>query len=244
MKRIIMIIYIFISCVSLSAYEKPNEITFVLARPKEDKGSKWLIDLYTEAFSRMGIKFNIYNVPTKRAGVMANSGEVDGEASRVYSYSQKFKNLVRVEEHNNYIIFAAYSTNDKIKLKGWESLQGTDYNIEYRLGLKKAETEVPKYVEKKNITEIRLIDNALKMLIVGRMDLYIEIENYFKNFMEHKKFESEIYNVGVMEKVTAHGFLHKKHKELEPELSSTIKEMKQDGTVAEILAKHNLDIEY
>lgn len=195
----------------------------------------------------MGIKFNTLLVPPTRGGFMANHGLVDGEISRVYSYSENFPNLIPVEENTNYIVFMAYSCDKKIKLDGWKSLKDKQYKIEYRAGVKFIENKLNTFPKEENVSEARIIENAIRKLLAERIDIYIDIEQFFKdysNFKNNKSLTDKIHAVGVIDKVSVHAQLHKKHRQLEPELSKTLKTMKEEGFFQKILDKYELDLEY
>ena len=81
--------------------------------------------LYGEAFRRLGYQFAYQVYPSKRASVMANGGEVDGEPQRVRDYAVSYPNLIRVNEPSFTNRVLAFATNPDIRLDGWDSLRGT-----------------------------------------------------------------------------------------------------------------------
>lgn len=92
-----------------------SHITFANTIPKENARSKWYNKVYTEAFSRLGIQFEIEYLPMKRASVLANDGIYDGELGRVKGFDKKYPNLIQVEEPIWVANFIAYSTNTDIQ---------------------------------------------------------------------------------------------------------------------------------
>lgn len=228
-KVILLIILLMFSSISfIFAYEKPKKITFACA----NKPSEKLVNVYMEAFRRLGISFEYYVVPARRASQMSNSGEVDGEISRVCCYGKVYPDLVRVKEANKILFFKAYSFNSNIRLDGWNSLKGTEYNIDYRMGVKLVEKHILENAEKNQVTVIRKVSSAISRMDINRSDIYIDTDSMVESYLKTSEFKSlnkKLYEVGIMEKTTAHAFLNKKHKSLEPELSRVLKDLKKEG---------------
>ena len=209
-----------------------GKITLVLPRKPDNFLAKWLNMVYTEAFRRLNMEFVYKYTSPKRCMLLSDSGKVDGELWRVYDYSSVHSNLIRVEESPFSNRFCAYATAPDIKLNGWESLRDTDYKVDYRRGQKKTHEKLPGIVRKENLSTINHWTHGLKRLIAGRTDIYVDIEWTIKDALKADEFEnSNIHIVGVMEEMTSHAFLHKKHKELAPKLSAVLKEMKNEGLI-------------
>ncbi|MCP4374096.1 MAG: amino acid ABC transporter substrate-binding protein, partial [Deltaproteobacteria bacterium] len=142
----------------------------------------------------------------------------------------KHPNVIRVEESHYTSGFIALATNPLIQLNGWKSLENTGYLVEYVRGSKISETNLPKYVKPHNLSAITSINQGVKRLILGRTDVFIDAESGLSSILRSDNVEkSGIQIVGVLHKHTAHAFLHKKHKDLEPKLSSVLKKMKKEG---------------
>jgi hypothetical protein len=220
------------------SYTVPSKI--VLSGTLETKNSlqgKFLKMVYTEAFKRLGIEFEYKGFPAKRSSFMSDTGKTDGEISRVYEYLDTHPNMVRVKEYVIICLFNAYAFKPGIKLDGWESLKGTDYNVEYRRGVKKCEAKLPEVVSKEKLSAITSIKSGAKKLINRRTDILITLDYIMNELLLLDEFKnSGIYIAGIMDSsTTAHAFLHKKHKLLVPKLSSVLKQMKTEG----LLEKYN-----
>ena len=208
------------------------KITLVLPRKPDNFLAKWLNMIYSEAFRRLDMEFVYKYTSPKRCTRLSDSGKVDGELWRVYDYNSMHPNLVRVEESPFSNRFCAYATASDIELDGWESLRNTDYKIDYRRGQKKTHEKLPSIVRKKNLEMINHWNHGLKRLILGRSDIYVDIEWTINDALKSDEFRhSDIHVVGVMETVSSHAFLHKKHKDLVPKLSAVLKEMKNEGLI-------------
>jgi len=205
------------------------KVAFTL--PPDHHLSKFFTLVYTEAFSRMDIDFQIEHLPPERASEYSDQGLVDGEINRVYSYNETNSNLIRVEEPHMYIRFSAFSTDPELQLYGWESLKNTEYRVEYRLGVKKSELMLPQYVSEDNLIIGYAVEDAIQHLMDNKTDLYVDVENTVEGYLHSTSFNKdiEIFNSGMMEETTGHAFLHKKNSDLVPKLSDIIKDMKSEG---------------
>lgn len=244
-RKIYLVFFIFILMhiisYSLPLYEKPKEITFSVIGDKNNKTSLWLNDIYTEAFRRMGIKFKVVFLPGNRAAKYSELGITDGEIERVETFGEFHRNLVKVREHSRILVFSAYSFNENIKLDGWDSLIDKDYKIGYKLGTKLIENEILKRVDKSQVSATVNGYSSLEKLNRGRIDIFIDIEGDIDKYTEHPEFNNRraLHKVGVMTEITVHAHLNVKHKELEPELSDILAEMKKEGLFKEYMKKYN-----
>ncbi len=136
---IVILTSLFFSVSNVMCQESFKENTFVMAfnRPENDHLGKWERLIHTEIFRRLGVKIEFRDYPTKRAGMEADAGNVDGEAGRIYQYADAHPNLIRVEESLLAVSYAAFTAKDSIpQLNGWNSLKGTTYYVEYQRGIK------------------------------------------------------------------------------------------------------------
>lgn len=199
---------------------------------KETFHGRWIFLIYQEAFKRLGYNLEYVEYKPKEASEKADSGKIDGEINRVPDYNLKHPNLIRVEEPHFTMSFCAYTALPNVTLDGWQSLKDTTYNVVYRLGVKKCEIEIPQYVPASNIDTVNYVFNGLKKIASKKADIYIDVDSSIEEELNSDTFlESGIRKAGVMEQITAHAFLHKKHEALVLQLSQTLKEMKQEGVI-------------
>jgi len=209
--------------------QETKTLVFVSPRFPDDPLVTQLSEVYTKILAQMGIGFEYRNLPAKRASIAANSGEVDGDLTRVYSYNDKFTNLIRVEESNHLVEFSAYTTDPDLSLHGWESLKG--YRVDCRRGVIMCTEHVSKVTL---MYEANSIDQLVYRLLNGYTDVIVRNANIFDNYMKSEAFKQidpgkKVLKAGVMQYISAHAFLHKKHKDLVPKISELLKEMKRTG---------------
>lgn len=200
---------------------------------------RWLIDVYTEVFRRIGYQFEFQSYPVVRASKMADSGKVDGEMYRADDYSEEFQNLIRVDKSDLVAInLVAYSAKPEILLNGWDSLRNTEYKVEYRRGVKKIENRLSQVIKSENLSAINRVDQGLKKLIMGRIDIFVDAEiavmDSLRKLDPHKFDKYKVYRSGTMESIPLYMFLHKKHADLVPKVTEVLKTMQQEGLIAKL----------
>ncbi len=209
---------------------KSKNIIMVTVRAKDSTGGMFLNMVYTEAFMRLGRKFEYQQYPPTRCIVLSDAGHVDGEITRIDRYGKSHPNVIRVEEKHYTSGFLAITMDNSLNLDGWESLRDTDYQVIYRNGVKGAEPHLLKTVKPENIKTVNTLLSGLRMLVTGRCDVYVESESELIPFLTSDEFsKSGIHIAGVMQRYTAHAYLHKKNKDLVPKLAIVLKKMKTEG---------------
>ena len=217
--------------------------TFTMAfggDPAQQPLFKFYERLYGEAFKRLGYQFAYQVYPSKRASVMANAGEVDGEPQRVRNYAVSFSNLIRVNEPSFTNRVLAFATNPAIQLDGWDSLRGTRYRVDYRLGSLVAEQELPSRVASPQLTGVPTVAQILKKLKFNRTDIYVDTEWTVLPVLQTAEFkDAGIVPVGVMSSNKSYPFVHKRHALLAPKLADVLRQMKKEG-VYDLILKESL----
>lgn len=213
-------------------YRLPKTIVMVTGLNEETSVTgRWLSLVYTEAFGRLGITLIYKTYPLKRCSLLSDSGDVDGDLWRNPTYGEVHPNLIRVEGQGPSAAFIAYATNPNIKeLNGWESLIGTEYRVDYLRGTKRMDELLPDLINNEQIDIVNKIEHGLTKLTLGRTDIFLGNELMVNEMLKTDAFKNlGIHQVGVIERVFSHAFLHKKHKDLEPELSAILIKMREEG---------------
>lgn len=212
---------------------KNNTFVMAFTRPETTHSGRWQRLIYTEIFRRLGIKAEFRDYPSKRATIESDAGNIDGDTVRPYQYAAEHPNLIRVEESLFSINHCAFTVNDSIpQLKGWDSLKGTDYKVEYRRGVRVCEINLSKFVKAENLSDVTEAEQGLKKLISGRTDLFIYDEEWMLTALQTPEFKgSKVRSAGFMQSVDIHGYLHKKHSDLALKMAEVIKAMKAEGLI-------------
>lgn len=235
LKCLLFSLYISVILPHAATGQDAKTLVFVSPRFADDPLVSQLSEVYSKILDQIGIGFEYKNLPTKRASIASDSGKVDGELTRVYSYNDKFTNLIRVEEANHRIEFAAYVIHPVLSFDGWESLKG--YRVDCRRGVKMCVDNVSKVTV---MHETNTVEQLVLRLLNGYTDVIVQnAEAFDYRRMRSDSFslfdpEKKIRKAGVMQTITAHAFLHKRHQALVPQISQLLKKMKESGEYQKI----------
>ena len=115
----------------------------------------------------------------------------------------------------------------------------TRYRVGYRAGVKKTETTLPLFVSSNRLVPSPNIIQALNNLAKGNIDIYIDTERpvdaAFKNNSDLGKLG--IRKIGVVESISTHAFLHKKHRALVPKLATELRKMREEGLIERLRSR-------
>lgn len=229
----------------VSATELSSKLTLVGGRSANDPRVQWMLSVYQEAFSKYNIQLEFLDVPPRRAIKMAKRGDVDGDIARVASYASFNPELVPVKEPISKVFFMAFSTDKSIKLTGWNDLKKQAYNVECRLGVKLCEKRVNAVLAQGQLTLAKDIEKATDKLLKGRSDIYIENSALFYQALATQfppETQDRIFEAGMLEEVTIHLHLHKKHQALAVLISNTLAEMKAQGRFEYYRKQHDINV--
>ncbi|MYM99109.1 hypothetical protein [Duganella vulcania] len=105
--------------------------TMLLAHPYPRETSyapRVLALICADAFQQLNMDADV------RGAIEAESGKIDGEVGRAYTYGDKRPNLVRVDEPLVSFRVVAFTRIPDLKISGWDSLKGTSYRVQSRSG--------------------------------------------------------------------------------------------------------------
>ncbi|MFD2205849.1 substrate-binding periplasmic protein [Kiloniella antarctica] len=186
-----------------------------------------------EAYGRLGIDAKFPRLPAARALAVANSGRVDGELYRIKNIQLKYKKLIMLPVPIGIMEGVAITTNSKISLDGWQSLE--PYRVCIRNGVKFAEAGTKKMkVDVANSNEqlfMNLGMNRCDVIVLARLTS-IELA---QNFEKEMKIPLQYH---VVQTYPLFHYLHKKNKHLVPKLTEILEAMEADGTIAKIRAQY------
>jgi polar amino acid transport system substrate-binding protein len=233
LKQLFAFAMIFLPISSLSAQGLQKEI--VLA----DSGDRLLNgvaqEVGTRVFGKYNIDFKLRTFPKARALAMANAGDADGDAYRVYDLQKisggKYPNLMRVDAPYISIYWTAFVSNNykDIKVTGWKDL--ANYNVAAIRGNKKMEARLNEFVPKEKRTLVNSYEQAFKMLRRGRVDVVVGKPSVGVSYLKKHK---DLHMIGEFENQNIYMYLHKKHKQLIPGIEFELRKMKKSGALLNI----------
>jgi polar amino acid transport system substrate-binding protein len=184
-----------------------------------------------EAFKRLNRQFRIISLPSERSLVSANAGEIDGEGLRIAGLSDKYPNLVQVDEPFVGISFVAFSSDATIKIDGWDSL--APYRVAFINGWKLFEAHSG---SARVVNKVDTPQQMFDMLQRDRVDLVLYTLADGLEYTRSNGLARIAPLKPSLKDVDLYLYLHKKHADLAPKLAQIIRAMKADGSYNEILA--------
>lgn len=234
------------ACLLLSAHT-PASPVFTMAfgkDPKLDAQYSFYEHVYREAFRELGYRFTYKIFPSKRSSLNANRGIVDGEPQRVFSYGQKFTNLIRVEEPiftNRTIAVSNMTTpnHSALQVNGPESLEGKNLRVDYIRGSVWSKTHLEPIIPEAYLLAVASTEMGLTRLEAGRSDILVALEPQLLKLLSlPERKNSSLKPIGVLGQNDSYPYLHNRHKELAPKLAGIIRQMKADGRYNQYLKQH------
>lgn len=198
------------------------------------------IDRVAEAaLARLGIKLITVRLPAERALIDANKGILDGEVSRVAGLEHTYTNLVRVPEKLIDIEFTVFSRHVEHLAPGWKALQ--PYSTAFINGWKILENNVPENAE---ITKVKTPLQLFNLLNLDRVDLIIYERWGGTALIDKLQFENIRRLQPALLTKGMFMYLNKKYKNLVPQLTQALKDIKADGTYDRIYQQTLKPLEY
>jgi len=224
----VTLIAVVVPCRTVSAAD-----TFVMAYLDEPTNSAGMLGFhlfYTEAFRRLGMELTYKVYPPARASVMLNTGEVDGEASRIAGYAENYPNVVMVDEPIFIMKLIAVAKDPAIQLDTWEELRDSGYRVDYFRGIAAAENLLPDLVKAENLSAVSDPAQAMKKLMTGRTEIYIDVDARITALLASPEYQdSGIRVLNAEEEIPNYPYVHKRHADLAPRLAEVLKQMKAEG---------------
>lgn len=186
-----------------------------------------------EAYQRLGISIETSILPGERAIWSANQGVTDGEVSRVEGLDSQYPNLVRIPVVIEFLDAMAFVKKARFEVNGWESLR--DYTIGIRIGSKFAE----RGTEGMNTEMVVTHDQAFKKLAAGRNDVVVfsRIEGMAALTAMRDNLQPMLGITMLeppIERIYGYHYLHKKHSDLIPLITSALQELEEEGRIQKI----------
>ena len=190
------------------------------------------------AYGKLGIEIEFKLYPAGRALRVSNSGEEDGEAYRTIDFNHGESNLIRVEVVIAKVEWWVYAKHLKFELEGVSSLKS--YRVSSRRGILVAD-KMLKNVRKKQL--VNTFFQTLATLNADRVDLALIPKWTALSIL--KKDPMDIYPLKPAIKIDKlYHFLHKKHRDLVPRITSILTVMEKKGEINRIwqaVEKQNLE---
>jgi len=213
-----------------------KKMIFVCAAPENSKLGRHLKLLYTEAFKRLNIKFELKYLPAKRATKMTDLELADGDLWRIHAYGKLHQNLIFIDSYVGIVSFSAYAYKPGIKISGkWNGFANTNYNVSYRRGVLYSKLKLRPFVKNKNLSASNSVIIGLRKLLKKRIDVFVGVTENINAVLKTEEFKDRgIYQVKIIDSIRGYPYLLKKHRSLALKLKNTLLKMQNEDLIKKI----------
>jgi len=195
-----------------------------------EDGSGFFNRLTAELFRRLDIDYQLSFMPAQRSLVSTNNGTTDVIIGRTAAIEKKLPNLVRVPVNILDFDFTAYTKDPTIRIDRWDSLN--PYIVGIINGWKIVEQNV---AGSREVVKVNEFGQLLTLLDKGRVEVAILDRVMGEWTFRELGLELKINKPPLTSKPNFI-YLHKKHRDLIPEITSGLLQMQQDGSFDAIYA--------
>jgi len=229
----------------------PAPAPFVMGTDLEDATlfGKWYRQIFGEAFGRLGVLLTVVVVPTARLTILADRGEVHGQAARIHAYAETHPNQVRVEEAVHKVRLALYAFGPAAhpdQPRQLEDLAAGKWRVEYRRGVAVCEKMLRPLLAAERFSDVTSTEQGLKKLKAGRTDLYCDFDTGVRNELLTPAFKGETGYRKALDldvDLPLYPYVHKSRAELAPRLAEALRKMKDEGLIDRYLREAERELE-
>lgn len=192
--------------------------------PLSEPGQDGMLDLIVKgAFARAGVEVALQQLPSERGLVMADAGQVDGDANRISGLETAYPNLLRVPECNMIYEFTAFALRPDVSVRHWDDLR--HYTVAYIIGWKIYDENV----RASSTVKVATPENLFALLRAGRVDVVL----YYRLGGLYYARKLGLANLRPLDPPLAtremYMYLNRRHADLLPRLADALRDMKKDG---------------
>jgi polar amino acid transport system substrate-binding protein len=236
MRHTLFLLLIF-SAINFSAINAAHSGTIVLATPlgpplslKDQKG--FIDQVVAEALKRNGHTLKVSHLPAERALINANKGIDDGDLHRIAGLSKKYPNLIQTPEKTFTMEFVAFSRKTDFSTADWNSLK--PYSIGIIGGWKILEKNVPADTD---LIKVKNPQQLFSLLQNNRVDVILFGKWQGRSYIKENNIQDVKELQPALAKMDMFVYFHKKHKDLLPKFSDTLRQMKASGAYQDLYRK-------
>jgi len=195
-----------------------NEQTHALAK-----------EIVRVAYERIGVGVEFDDLPAQRGLEWANSGRTDGDLARIDGTDKKFVNLIKISTPVTSFKGVVFTKNIERNILSWKDLNGLSIGIiggiRYSdIGTKGLDRVLARDMHHLfKLLEKEHIDVAVAVLDAGKIEVYQNHGGSNIHTIGQPLFEAPLFH-----------FVHKRNKDLVPQLESVLQKMMETGEIASI----------
>ena len=217
-----------------AAEDTPPELRFAVIA--DVPSTELALELLRTAYGQLGIDVVTRLVPSRRALLMADIGEVDGDLFRIASVGDQYPNLMRIPYPLLEGRLHAITSNPAlVGLRNLDQVKTTGLRVAVRRGVIIAEQTA----EALGMTLVRTdsYGQILAMLQWQRVDMALisDIEGFSP--LTDEAWDSVYVFPELVTDFTLYHYLHRRHAHLADPLAAVLEELEQTGEKARILER-------
>lgn len=199
--------------------------TFVIARHKNSSTLDPCYEIVTQAYRALRINLRVNEYPGRRSLQLANSGKVDGDLCRITQVAQSYSNLLQVDP------FIMSMSIVAITRKGVADINALADLGNRNLGSERGMQAVELVLRDRKIHFENDAVSLVRSLEKGLVDVVLLTKADVKSLNNKGALGQIKVHPKYLYQVKMYHYIHKKHRELIPELSlqisKTMKAMKE-----------------
>ncbi|WP_417320307.1 substrate-binding periplasmic protein [Emcibacter sp.] len=218
-----LLLFCFIAAIAWAHSSDARELTFTTFRNAPIQ--KLSAQIISEAYATLDIKVSIKELPGLRALVVANSGETDGEISRIGGIEKKFTNLIAIPTPVNHIEIVVFSENSALKIENWHNLQGL------KVGIVSGSVFTETLDQGLNTLRINNYKQLFTILKRGRVDVAVSPYINGLSMLKTNPHWTILPVSPSLQNEDLYHYIHKRHRHLIPKLNQIFQEMHSSGRI-------------
>lgn len=207
---------------------------FVMSTDAEDGSyyGLWMRRIYAEALQRLGLQLEPLFAPPKRASLLSEQGQIDGEMVRAPVYAAAHPELVMVDMPMIAVTFGVYAQSAQPGIDALADLAKADGLVAFRRGVVTCQSALKPLLPTDRIVEVTSTESALGMLARGHARFVCELDSSVANTLTMTGAREtapvqKLFDVGAP--LQLYPYLHGRHAALAPKLAATLRQMKSEG---------------
>lgn len=181
------------------------------------------------AYKMIDYSVEFIDLPARRALEWANYGKTDGDLARIDGTEKKFTNLIKISTPVTVFKGVAFTRNIKKDILSWEDLKGLSIGIIGGIRYSEIGTQGLNPVLAEDMSHLfkllskDRIDIAVAVLDAGRIEIYRNFKDSGIQVIGKPLYSAQLFH-----------YVHKKRKDLVPQLEQALQKMKENGKIESI----------
>ncbi|WP_105255778.1 substrate-binding periplasmic protein [Pseudoalteromonas sp. T1lg75] len=225
----LLLVAIFCALGNASAATNSTKMTF--NKPADTAQARFVIDLMTHAYARLGYELAIIDFAHPLALAAADKGELDGQLGRIANIEARYENLVRVD-------FPLF----KFELFMLTRCHYCSLQELSRVAIRNGYPVTEQYLHSNNfsgqIIKLESVTAQLNLLAQHKVDAVVLLDFHLKPGAHYRA--EQPFTRHHLQNYYSYHYVHKRHADKIPKLLAVLQGLEASGVVAQLRKKHGL----